>query len=67
MNLDGIECQHIDVTACTTEGNIYIYIYIYIFKRDRGGSHFGPGVDSASKRNEYQENFLGVKAAIAYG
>jgi len=25
--------------------------------------HYGPGVDSASKRNEYQEYFLGVKAA----
>ena len=26
-------------------------------------SHYGPGVDSASNINEYQENFLGVKAA----
>jgi hypothetical protein len=26
-------------------------------------SHYGPGVDSASDRNEYQEHFLGVKAA----
>jgi len=26
-------------------------------------SHFGPGADSASNRNEYQEHFLGVKAA----
>ena len=25
-------------------------------------SHFGPGVDSASNRNEYQEHFLVVKA-----
>jgi len=25
-------------------------------------SHYGPGVDSASKRNEYQEHLLGVKA-----
>jgi len=24
-------------------------------------SHYGPGVDSASIRNEYKENFLGVK------
>jgi hypothetical protein len=29
-------------------------------------SHYGPGVDSASNRNEYQEYFLGVKAAGAY-
>ena len=26
-------------------------------------SHYGPGFDSASNRNEYQEHFLGVKAA----
>ena len=25
-------------------------------------SHYGPGVDSASNRTEYQEHFLGVKA-----
>ena len=28
-------------------------------------SHYGRGVDSASDRNEYQEYFLGVKAAGA--
>jgi len=28
-------------------------------------SHYGPGVNSTSNRNEYQENFLGVKAAGA--
>ena len=28
-------------------------------------SHYGPGVDSASNRNEYQEDFLGVNAAGA--
>jgi len=28
-------------------------------------SHYGPGVDSASNRNEYQEHFLWVKAASA--
>jgi len=28
-------------------------------------SHYGPGADSASNRNEYQEYFLGVKAAGA--
>jgi len=26
---------------------------------------FGPGVDSASNRNEHQEHFLGVKATGA--
>ena len=28
-------------------------------------AHYGPGVESASNRNEYQEYFLGVKAAGA--
>ena len=28
-------------------------------------SHYGRGVDSASNRNEYQEYFLGLKAAGA--
>ena len=28
-------------------------------------SYYGSGVDSASNRNEYQEHFLGVKAAGA--
>jgi hypothetical protein len=28
-------------------------------------SHYDPGVDSASNRNEYQEYFLGVKTAGA--
>ena len=28
-------------------------------------SHYGPGVDSTSNTNEYQEHFLGVKAAGA--
>ena len=30
-------------------------------------SHYGPGVDSASNRSEYQEYFLGVKTAGAEG
>jgi len=28
-------------------------------------SHYGPGDDSASNRNEYQENFMAVNAAGA--
>ena len=47
---------------------IYIYIYIYIYKERHLWNfsfrpHYGPGVDSASNKNEYQEYFLGVKAA----
>ena len=36
---------------------IGIFIDIKSFR-----SHYGPGVDSASNRNEYQDYFLGVKA-----
>ena len=41
-------------------GVIGIFIDIKSFR-----SHYGPGVDSASNRNEYQEYLLGVKAAGA--
>jgi len=30
-------------------------------------THYDPGVDSACSRNEYEEYFLRVKAASAYG
>jgi len=29
--------------------------------------HYGPKVDSASNRNEYQEYFLGVKVGLGVG
>jgi len=37
--------------------------FFFYIKSSR--THYGPGVDSASNRNEYQEYFLGVKAAGA--
>jgi len=37
----------------------------WIFDIKSFRSHYGPGVDSASDRNEYREYFLGVKAADA--
>jgi len=40
--------------------SLEIFIDIKSFR-----SHYGPGVDSASNRNEYQEYFLGVKVAGA--
>ena len=40
--------------------SLKIFIDIKCFR-----SHYGPGVDSASNRNEYQELFLGVKATGA--
>jgi hypothetical protein len=36
-----------------------------IFPQITNKCHFGPEVDSASNRNEYQEYFLGVKATGA--
>ena len=36
------------------------FIHIKSFR-----SHYGPGLNSASNRNEYQEYFLGVKLADA--
>ena len=38
--------------------SVDFFIYVKPFR-----SHYGPGVDSASNRNEYQEYFVGVKAA----
>jgi len=38
---------------------------IGIFQWQSFRSHYGPGVDSASNRNEYQVYFLGVKVAGA--
>ena len=40
--------------------NLEYFIDIKSFR-----SHYGPGVDSSSNRNEYQECFLGVKAVVA--
>ena len=48
------------VTGSIEAGVTVFFIDIKSFR-----SHYGPGVDSASDRNEYQEYFLGVKAAGA--
>jgi len=40
--------------------SLEIFIDIKYFR-----SHYGPGVDSTSNRNEYQEYSLGVKVANA--
>ena len=48
------------VAGSIPAGVIGFFIDIKFFR-----SHYGPGVDSASNRNEYQEYFLGVKAAGA--
>jgi len=48
------------VAGLIPAGVIEFFIDIKFFR-----SHYGSGVDSASNRNEYQEYFLGVKAAGA--
>jgi len=48
------------VAGSITAGVIGFFIDIKSFR-----SHYGPGVDSASNRNNYQECFLGVKRAGA--
>jgi len=51
--------------CCATNGNVVGSIptgvsgFFVDIKSLR--SHYGPGVDTASNRNEYQEYFLGVK------
>jgi hypothetical protein len=51
---------NLKVVVSIPSGVIGFFIDIKSFR-----SHYGPGVDSASNRNEYQEYFLGVKAAGA--
>jgi len=48
------------VAGSIPAGVIWFFIDIKSFR-----SHYGPGVDSACNRNEYQEYFLGVKAVGA--
>jgi len=69
-----LDCKFIHFTDCTLRccttnrkvagsipaGIIGFFIDIKSFR-----SHYGPGVDSVSNRNEYQGYFLGVKAANA--
>ena len=49
-----------------TNFNLEKYVYVEL-ETVFGYVHVGtgPGVDSASNRNEYQEYFLGVKAIVA--
>jgi len=65
-NLKG-DCGNTVVRCCVTNRKVAgsipsleFFIHIKSFR-----SHKGLGVDSASNGNEYQEHFLGVKAAGA--
>jgi hypothetical protein len=43
----------------------FLFSKIWILLFNVNTVHYGPGIDSASNRNEYQEYFLGVNAAGA--
>ena len=53
-------CYNSEVAGSLPAGVSGFFIDIKSFR-----SHYGPEVDSASHRNEYQEYFLGLKAAGA--
>jgi len=53
------------VTNRKVAGSIPAVVSVIFIDVKAFRSHYGPGVDSASNRNEYQEYFLGVKAAGA--
>ena len=52
-------------TVVKIAGSIPAGVSGFFIDRKSFLSHYGPGVDSASNRNKYQEHFLGVKAAGA--
>jgi len=56
----------VKVLCYKSEGRWFDPIWCHwIFHWHKILPRYGPGVDSASNRNEYQEYFLGVKAAGA--
>ena len=57
--------QLVDATSQKVTGSIPNGVIGIFHCHNPSGAHCGPGVDSASNRNEYQEYFLGVKAACA--
>ena len=59
------QCLSCCATNWKVTGSIPAGVTGFFFDIKTFRSHYGPGVDSASNRNEYQEHFLGVKAASA--
>jgi len=62
LNLCQLRCC---VTNRKVAGSIPAGVSGFFFDIKSFRSHYGPGVDPASNRNEYQEYFLGVKTAGA--
>ena len=59
------QCLRCCVTNRKVAGSIPAGVSGFFIDIKSFQSHYGPGADSASNRNEYQEYFLGVKAAGA--
>ena len=55
----------VKVLCCKSEGRWFDWNFFIDIKSFR--SHYGPGVNSASNRNEYQEHFVGVKVVGMWG
>ena len=57
------------IRRCATNrkvaGSIPASVSGFFIDKNSFRSYYGPGVDPASNRNEYQEHFLGVEAAGA--
>ena len=62
-HINTLRGQNVDLLNVKLAVHIVTLEFFIIIKSFR--SRYGPGVDSASNRNEYQEHFLGVKAAGA--
>ena len=57
--------QLVEVLRYKPEGHGFLFLmmsYECFIDIKSFRSHYGPGVDSASNRNEYREYFVGVKA-----
>jgi len=59
------QCTVVKVLCCKSEGRWFDPKWCHWNFSKSFRSHYGPGVDSTSNRNEYQEYFLVVKAAGA--
>jgi len=59
------QCLRCCATNRKVAGSIPASVSVFFIDLKFFRSHYRPGVDSASNRNEYQEHFLGVKAAGA--
>ena len=62
-------CIYRDYKRCATNQKVVSLIPVgvngFFIDKKSFRSHYGPGVDSASHRNKYQEYFLRVNAAGA--